>query len=123
MPAAAALAAPQRGILFRHSLCARCRCMLMDTYHPGIRFGPNWVRALSELAPRAHRCSPTCMCFDIVDELAFDGKTGERCASDCRTNPRPQRLQAVIISGSSERERVRHRMYHKLIGFKESTAA
>ena len=92
--------------------------MLMDTYHSD----PFWA----ELGSRCLNCTacasvcPTCMCFDIVDELAFDGKTGERVREwDCCTNP-----QFATVAGGhnfrpSERERVRHRMYHKLNGFKE----
>ena len=92
--------------------------MLMDTYHSD----PFWA----ELGSRCLNCTacasvcPTCMCFDIVDELAFDGKTGERVREwDCCTNPQFATVAGGHNFRSSERERVRHRMYHKLNGFKE----
>ncbi len=92
--------------------------MLMDTYHSD----PFWA----ELGSRCLNCTacasvcPTCMCFDIVDELSCDGKTGERVRTwDSCTSP-----QFAVVAGGhnfrqTERERVRHRMYHKLNGFKE----
>lgn len=91
--------------------------MLMDTYHSD----PFWA----ELGSRCLNCTacasvcPTCMCFDIADELSFDAKSGERVRTwDCCTSP-----QFALVAGghnfrSDGRNRVRHRMYHKLNGFK-----
>lgn len=91
--------------------------MLMDTYHKD----PFWA----ELGSRCLNCSacasvcPTCMCFDIVDELSADAKTGERIRTwDSCTNP-----QFALVTGGHNfreggRDRVRHRMYHKLNGYK-----
>lgn len=91
--------------------------MLMDTYHSD----PFW----EEFGGRCLNCTacasvcPTCMCFDIHDELSPDAKTGERVRTwDSCTGP-----QFALVAGghnfrNSGRERVRHRMYHKLNGYK-----
>lgn len=91
--------------------------MLMDTYHSD----PFWA----ELGGRCLNCTacasvcPTCMCFDIVDELSPDARSGERVRTwDCCTSP-----QFALVAGGHNfraggRERVRHRMHHKLNGFK-----
>ena len=61
---------------------------------------------------------PTCFCFDIQDVLDPDGQTGERQRIwDACTSP-----QFAVVAGGHNfrptgRERVRHRMYHKLNGF------
>lgn len=90
--------------------------MLMDVFHSD----PFW----DELGSRCLACGacsavcPTCFCFDIHDELDPDGKTGRRERTwDACTNP-----QFALVAGGhnfrdSGRERVRHRMYHKLNGF------
>lgn len=91
--------------------------MLMDTYHRD----PYW----EELGSRCLNCTacasvcPTCMCFDIHDELAPDAKTGERIRTwDSCTSPK----FSLVAGGHNFREdgrrRVRHRMYHKLNGYK-----
>ena len=90
--------------------------MLMDAFHSD----PFW----DELGSRCLSCTacaavcPTCHCFDIRDSLATDGKSGkrERVWDSC-TSP-----QFAVVAGGHNfrptgRERVRHRMYHKLNGF------
>ncbi len=90
--------------------------MLMDAFHKD----PYW----EELGGRCLSCTacsavcPTCFCFDIQDTLDPDGKTGvrERVWDAC-TSP-----QFALVAGAhnfrdSGRDRVRHRMYHKLNGF------
>ncbi len=117
----APLSPPPPAAATRHSLPTFPLCKMLPCL---------WTRITpfvwAELGSRCLNCTacasvcPTCMCFDIVDELAFDGKTGERVREwDCCTNP-----QFATVAGGhnfrpSERERVRHRMYHKLNGFKE----
>lgn len=90
--------------------------MLMDAFHSD----PFW----EELGSRCLSCTacssacPTCFCFDIRDTLAPDGKTGRReRVWDACTNP-----QFAVVAGGHNfrpdgRNRVRHRMYHKLNGF------
>lgn len=90
--------------------------MLMDVFHSD----PFW----EELGGRCLSCSacaavcPTCFCFDIRDVLDPDGKTGRReRVQDACTNP-----QFALVAGGHNfrpdgRNRVRHRMYHKLNGF------
>ncbi|MEA5020705.1 MAG: 4Fe-4S dicluster domain-containing protein [Gordonibacter sp.] len=90
--------------------------MLMDAFHKD----PYW----EELGGRCLSCTacsavcPTCFCFDIRDTFDPDGKTGrrERVWDSC-TSPQ----FALVAGGHNFREdgrnRVRHRMYHKLNGF------
>ena len=90
--------------------------MLMDVFHSD----PFW----EELGGRCLSCSacasvcPTCFCFDIRDTLQPDGKAGVRERTwDACTNP-----NFALVTGGHNfrptgRERVRHRMYHKLNGF------
>ncbi len=90
--------------------------MLMDAFHKD----PYW----EELGGRCLSCTacsavcPTCFCFDIQDTFDPDGKTGrrERVWDSC-TSPQ----FALVAGGHNFREdgrnRVRHRMYHKLNGF------
>lgn len=90
--------------------------MLMDAFHKD----PYW----EELGGRCLSCTacsavcPTCFCFDIQDTLDPDGDTGvrERVWDSC-TSP-----QFALVAGNHNfrdggRDRVRHRMYHKLNGF------
>lgn len=90
--------------------------MLMDVFHSD----EFW----DELGGRCLSCSacasvcPTCYCFDIVDELVPNSTEGERLRRwDACTNP-----DFALVTGGHNfrptgRERVRHRMYHKLNGF------
>ncbi len=90
--------------------------MLMDVFHSD----PFW----EELGSRCLSCSacasvcPTCYCFDIVDVLEPDSCQGVRERHwDACTNP-----DFALVAGGynfrpTGRERVRHRMYHKLNGF------
>jgi len=90
--------------------------MLMDAFHKD----PFW----DELGGRCLSCTacssvcPTCFCFDIRDELDPNGKTGRReRVWDACTSP-----QFAVVAGGHNfrpdgRNRVRHRMYHKLNGF------
>lgn len=90
--------------------------MLMDAFHKD----PFW----EELGDRCLACTacsavcPTCFCFDIQDTLDPRGETGvrERVWDAC-TSP-----QFATVAGGHNfrpdgRNRVRHRMYHKLNGF------
>ena len=90
--------------------------MLMDVFHSD----PYW----EELGSHCLSCSacaavcPTCFCFDIRDVLDPDGCTGRReRVWDACTSP----SFAVVAGGhnfrATTRDRVRHRMYHKLNGF------
>ena len=90
--------------------------MLMDVFHSDAYW--------EELGSHCLSCSacamvcPTCFCFDIHDNLDPDGKTGSReRVWDACTSP-----QFAVVAGGhnfrdSTRDRVRHRMYHKLNGF------
>lgn len=90
--------------------------MLMDAFHSD----PFW----DELGGRCLSCTacsavcPTCFCFDIVDVLDPDGAGGVRERTwDACTSP-----QFAMVAGGHNfradgRNRVRHRMYHKLNGF------
>lgn len=90
--------------------------MLMDAFHSD----DFW----EELGSRCLNCTacssvcPTCYCFDIRDVLDPSGKTGRReRVWDACTSP-----QFALVTGGHNfrpgpRERVRHRMYHKLNGF------
>lgn len=90
--------------------------MLMDVFHSD----PFW----DELGGRCLSCSacasvcPTCFCFDIRDVLAPDGATGSReRVWDACTSPGFAAVTGGHNFRPSGRERVRHRMYHKLNGF------
>ena len=90
--------------------------MLMDVFHSD----PFW----EELGSKCLSCSacasvcPTCFCFDIRDELAPDGKTGERVRTwDACTSPDFAAVTGGHNFRPTTRERVRHRMYHKLNAF------
>ena len=93
--------------------------MLMDTYHSDSFWAEFGSRCLNCTACAA--VCPTCMCFDIKDILSPDAKTwASVCArGTAATSPsfRP-RCRRAITSRADERGRVRHRMYHKLNGFK-----
>lgn len=90
--------------------------MLMDAFHSD----SFW----EELGGRCLNCTacssvcPTCYCFDIRDVLDPSGKSGKReRVWDACTSP-----QFALVTGghnfrATERDRVRHRMYHKLNGF------
>ena len=90
--------------------------MLMDAFHSD----PFW----EELGGRCLSCTacssvcPTCYCFDIRDTLDPDGVHGRRERTwDACTSP-----QFAVVAGGHNfradgRNRVRHRMYHKLNGF------
>ncbi len=90
--------------------------MLMDVFHSD----PFW----DELGGRCLSCSacasvcPTCYCFDIRDVLEEGSQSGvrERVWDAC-TSP-----GFALVAGGHNfrptgRDRVRHRMYHKLNGF------
>ncbi len=90
--------------------------MLMDAFHSD----PFW----EELGSRCLSCTacsavcPTCYCFDIVDTLDPDGKTGKReRVWDACTSPQFAEVAGGYNFRASGRDRVRHRMYHKLNGF------
>ena len=115
-------------IAFRHATRARQRAfnpdipdiqevgMLMDAFHKDAFW--------EELGSRCLACGacasvcPTCFCFDIRDVLDPDGRVGRReRVQDACTNP-----QFALVAGGHNfrpdgRNRVRHRMYHKLNGF------
>lgn len=90
--------------------------MLMDVFHRD----PFW----DQLGDRCLSCSacasvcPTCYCFDIRDVLRDDSNEGVRQRTwDACTSP-----DFALVAGGHNfrptgRERVRHRMYHKLNGF------
>ena len=90
--------------------------MLMDAF----RKDTFW----EELGGRCLACGacasvcPTCFCFDICDTLDPNGRNGRReRVQDACTNP-----QFALVAGGHNfrpdgRNRVRHRMYHKLNGF------
>ena len=90
--------------------------MLMDVFHSD----PFW----EELGSRCLACSacasvcPTCFCFDIHDVLDPDGCSGARERTwDACTSPDFAAVTGGHNFRPSGRERVRHRMYHKLNGF------
>ena len=90
--------------------------MLMDAFHKD----PYW----EELGARCLACTacsavcPTCFCFDIQDTLDPDGRTGvrERTWDSC-TSPQFAQVAGGHNFRADGRNRVRHRMYHKLNGF------
>ncbi len=90
--------------------------MLMDAFHSD----PFW----DELGGRCLACTacsavcPSCFCFDLVDDLDPDGVNGSRLRVwDACTNPEFARVAGGHNFRDSGRNRVRHRMYHKLNGF------
>jgi len=90
--------------------------LLMDTFHSD----PFW----DELGSRCLSCTacsavcPSCFCFDIVDELDPDGRQGSRVrVQDACTSPEFAEVTGGHNFRDSGRNRVRHRMYHKLNGF------
>ncbi len=113
---------------FRHATRARQKAfnpdipkiqdvaMLMDAFHSD----PFW----DELGGKCLSCTacsavcPTCFCFDITDELEPNGKEGNRVRTwDACTNPDFAKVTGDYNFRPTGRERVRHRMYHKLNGF------
>ncbi|WP_080798195.1 4Fe-4S dicluster domain-containing protein [Arabiibacter massiliensis] len=90
--------------------------MLMDAFHKD----PFW----DELGGRCLSCTacsavcPTCFCFDIQDTLDPDGRTGRReRVWDACTAPQFAEVAGGHNFRPDGRNRVRHRMYHKLNGF------
>lgn len=90
--------------------------LLMDAFHED----PFW----DELGGRCLGCTacaaacPSCFCFDILDELDPDGKQGSRIrVQDACTSPNFAEVAGGHNFRSNGRDRVRHRMYHKLNGF------
>ena len=90
--------------------------MLMDAFHKD----PYW----EELGGRCLACTacsavcPTCFCFDIQDTLDPDGKTGRRERTwDSCSSPQFAQVAGGHNFRADGRNRVRHRMYHKLNGF------
>lgn len=90
--------------------------MLMDAFHKD----PFW----SELGGECLSCTacsavcPTCFCFDIRDTLDPSGKTGRReRVWDACTAPQFAEVAGGHNFRDDGRNRVRHRMYHKLNGF------
>ena len=90
--------------------------MLMDAFHKD----PYW----EELGGRCLACTacsavcPTCFCFDIRDTLDPSGKTGRReRVWDACTAPQFAQVAGGHNFRADGRNRVRHRMYHKLNGF------
>lgn len=90
--------------------------MLMDAFHSDAFWAELGGRCLNCTACSA--VCPTCYCFDIRDVLDPSGETGRReRVWDACTSP-----QFALVTGGHNfraggRERVRHRMYHKLNGF------
>ena len=90
--------------------------MLMDAFHSDDFWEELGSRCLSCTACSA--VCPTCYCFDITDTLAPDGKTGKReRVLDACTSPQFAQVAGGHNFRASGRDRVRHRMYHKLNGF------
>ena len=90
--------------------------MLMDAFHKDEFWAELGGRCLSCTACSA--VCPTCYCFDIADTLDEDGKTGrrERILDAC-TSPQFAQVAGGHNFRETGRDRVRHRMYHKLNGF------
>ncbi len=90
--------------------------MLMDAFHKD----PYWEE-LGGACLSCTACSavcPTCFCFDIRDELDPDGVRGvRRRVWDACTNPDFATVTGGHNFRPDGRNRVRHRMYHKLNGF------
>lgn len=90
--------------------------MLMDAFHSDEFWDELGDRCLSCTACSA--VCPTCYCFDIRDTLNEDGETGvrERVWDAC-TSPQFAEVTGGHNFRGTARNRVRHRMYHKLNGF------
>lgn len=90
--------------------------MLMDAFHEDEFWAELGDKCLSCTA-----CSsvcPTCFCFDITDIVDPDGKTGRRERQwDACTSPQFAQVAGGHNFRAQSRDRVRHRMYHKLNGF------
>ncbi len=122
------VATDEERIAFRHATRSRQRAfspdipdiqevaMLMDAFHKDAFWDELGGRCLA-CGACASVC-PTCFCFDIRDVFDPDGRAGRReRVQDACTNP-----QFALVAGghnfrSDGRNRVRHRMYHKLNGF------
>ncbi len=90
--------------------------MLMDAFHKDEFWDELGGRCLSCTACSA--VCPTCFCFDIFDELEPNGQQGKRVRVwDACTNPDFAKVTGGYNFREGGRERVRHRMYHKLNGF------
>lgn len=90
--------------------------MLMDAFHSDGFWDELGGRCLSCTACSA--VCPTCYCFDIVDTLEVDGRSGRReRVWDACTSPQFAQVAGGHNFRETGRERVRHRMYHKLNGF------
>ena len=90
--------------------------MLMDAFHKD----PFW----EELGGRCLSCTacsavcPTCFCFDIQDTFDPSGEAGRReRVWDACTAPQFAQVAGGHNFRGDGRNRVRHRMYHKLNGF------
>lgn len=90
--------------------------MLMDAFHKDEYWAELGGRCLSCTACSA--VCPTCFCFDIRDTLDPDGRTGRReRVWDACTSPQFAEVAGGHNFRATGRDRVRHRMYHKLNGF------
>lgn len=90
--------------------------MLMDAFHSDDFWEELGSRCLSCTACSA--VCPTCYCFDITDTLDPSGKEGKReRVWDACTSPQFAQVAGGHNFRENGRERVRHRMYHKLNGF------
>ncbi len=90
--------------------------MLMDAFHKDDFWDELGGRCLSCSACAA--VCPTCFCFDLQDRLSPDGTQGERYRVwDACTSPQFAEVAGGHNFRPDGRERVRHRMYHKLNGF------
>lgn len=90
--------------------------MLMDAFHKDEFWDEFGGRCLSCSACAA--VCPTCFCFDLQDRLSPDGTQGERYRVwDACTSPQFAEVAGGHNFRPDGRERVRHRMYHKLNGF------
>lgn len=90
--------------------------MLMDAFHKDEFWDELGGRCLSCSACAA--VCPTCFCFDLQDRLSPDGTQGERYRVwDACTSPQFAEVAGGHNFRPDGRERVRHRMYHKLNGF------
>lgn len=90
--------------------------MLMDAFHGDPFWNELGGKCLSCMACTA--VCPTCYCFDIVDVLNPDGKSGkrERVWDGC-TSPQFAQVAGGHNFRDTNHARARHRMYHKLNGF------
>ncbi len=91
--------------------------MVMDALHQDDLWSELGTRCLSCTACSA--VCPTCSCFTLCDVMDADGSSGQRMRTwDSCCSPE----YALVANGfnfrPTARERVRHRFYHKLLGFK-----